>query len=106
MGHILHPLFALLASGTRQDLARQVAYLKEENRILRARLPQHIVMTERERTALQRRTAAFSEKSLAAGFHATCRPDHRNPAARHRLHNPARRAAAVVRTTGCVIRCE
>ena len=34
MGRILHPLFALLASVTRQDLARQVAYLKEENRIL------------------------------------------------------------------------
>ena len=43
MGRILYPLFALLASVTRQDLARQdlarqVAYLKEENRILRARL--------------------------------------------------------------------
>ncbi|MDB5337759.1 MAG: Integrase core domain protein [Planctomycetaceae bacterium] len=33
MSRILHPLFALLASATRQDLARQVAYLKEENRI-------------------------------------------------------------------------
>ena len=32
MGRILHPLFALLASVTRQDLARQVAYLKEQNR--------------------------------------------------------------------------
>src|SRR5690606_3073931 len=38
MGRILHPLFALLASVTRQELARQIAYLKEENRILRARL--------------------------------------------------------------------
>ncbi len=39
MGPILHPIFALLASVTRQELARQVAYLKEENKILRARLP-------------------------------------------------------------------
>lgn len=52
MGPILHPSFALLASVTRQDLARQVAYLKEENRILRARLPKRIVTTPRERTRL------------------------------------------------------
>lgn len=35
MSRIMHPLLALLASDTRQDLARQVAYLKEENRVLR-----------------------------------------------------------------------
>ncbi len=46
---ILHPLLSLLASVTRQELARQVAYLKEENRILRARLPARIVTTEPER---------------------------------------------------------
>lgn len=38
MDRILPPLFALLASVTRQELARQVAYLKEENTILHARL--------------------------------------------------------------------
>lgn len=52
MGWILHPLFALLASVTRQELARQVAYLKEENRILRARLPKRIVTTTQERARL------------------------------------------------------
>ncbi len=36
---ILHPLLSLLSSVTRQELARQVAYLKEENRVLRERLP-------------------------------------------------------------------
>ncbi|RLT12030.1 MAG: hypothetical protein DWI22_00115 [Planctomycetota bacterium] len=36
MNPILHPIFALLASVTRQDLARQVAYLKEEHKMLRA----------------------------------------------------------------------
>ena len=51
---ILHPLFALLASVTRQDLARQVAYLKEENKILRARLPEHISTTPQERRRLLR----------------------------------------------------
>ncbi len=49
---ILHPLLALLACATRQELARQVAYLKEENRILRARLPQRIVTTPAERRRL------------------------------------------------------
>ena len=54
MGRILHPLFALLASVTRQDLARQVAYLKEENRILRARLPERLVATDQEKRRLLR----------------------------------------------------
>ena len=39
MHRLLHPLFGFLASLNRQELARQVAYLKAENRILRARLP-------------------------------------------------------------------
>ncbi len=43
MGRFLHPLFALLAPVTRQDLARQVAYLKEENRNLRTRLRERLV---------------------------------------------------------------
>ena len=54
MSRILHPLFALLASATRQDLARQVAYLKEENRILRSRLPAPISVTAKERQRLIR----------------------------------------------------
>jgi putative transposase len=52
MARILHPILALLASATRQELARQVAYLKEENRILRARLPQRIVATDTEKRRL------------------------------------------------------
>jgi len=54
MGRIFHPLLALLASATRQELARQVAYLKEENRILRARLPDRIVATPQEKKRLLR----------------------------------------------------
>jgi putative transposase len=49
---VLHPLFALLASVTRQELARQVAYLKEENQILRARLPKVITVSDKERKRL------------------------------------------------------
>lgn len=54
MTRVLHPLLTLLASVTRQELARQVAYLKEENRILRARLPQRLVVTDQERRRLLR----------------------------------------------------
>jgi putative transposase len=54
MTRILHPLLALLASATRQDLARQVAYLKEENRVLRERLPKRLVATDPEKRRLLR----------------------------------------------------
>lgn len=54
MTRILHSLLALLASATRQELARQVAYLKEENRIQRARLPKRIVATDKEKRRLLR----------------------------------------------------
>lgn len=54
MGRILHPLLTLLASVTRQELARQVAYLKEENRILRARLPGRVDVTPQEKRRLLR----------------------------------------------------
>ena len=52
MNPILHPIFALLASVTRQDQARQVAYLKEEHRTLRTRLPERLVATAQERRRL------------------------------------------------------
>jgi putative transposase len=52
MSRILHPLLALLASATRQELARQVAYLKEENRVLRERLPKRLVATDKEKRRL------------------------------------------------------
>lgn len=51
---ILHSLFSLLASVTRQELARQVAYLKAENEVLRARMPKTIVTTPKERQRLLR----------------------------------------------------
>ncbi len=54
MSHLLHPLFSLLASITRQELARQVAYLKEENKILRSRLPERLVATPQEKQRLLR----------------------------------------------------
>ena len=51
---IVHPLLALLASLSRQELARQVAYLLAENRILRSKLPNRINLSNRERRRLVR----------------------------------------------------
>jgi hypothetical protein len=58
MGRILHPLFALLASVTRQEPARQLAYLKEENRSFHAQLPEQLVATDQE----ERRLLRFGKK--------------------------------------------
>ncbi|WP_339747196.1 hypothetical protein [uncultured Rubinisphaera sp.] len=39
MARNFHPLLALIASATDQELAKYVDYLKAENQILRARIP-------------------------------------------------------------------
>lgn len=51
MTKIFHPLLALIASATDRELAKYVEYLKEENKILRARVPGqiHTKPSERER---------------------------------------------------------
>lgn len=51
---IFHPLLALVASATDSELAKYVEYLKEENKILRARLPKQIHTTPDERKKLVR----------------------------------------------------
>jgi putative transposase len=52
MATIVHPLLALLASLTRQELAQQVTYLKAENQILRSRLPNRIQLNNQEKRRL------------------------------------------------------
>jgi hypothetical protein len=47
-------LMVLLAKATDRELARMVSYLKEENRILRAHLPERINVTPKEREQLLR----------------------------------------------------
>ncbi|WP_149495356.1 integrase core domain-containing protein [Roseiconus lacunae] len=54
MAAIIHPLLALLASLTRQELAQQVTYLKAENAILRSKLPDRITLSNQERRRLIR----------------------------------------------------
>ena len=45
MDPTLRSIFPLLASASREELARQVTWLIEENRILRAQLPERLVAT-------------------------------------------------------------
>jgi len=52
MSKIFHPLLALIASATDNQLAKYVEYLKHENKILRARLPKQVHTTAEERTTL------------------------------------------------------
>jgi hypothetical protein len=52
MAAIIHPLLTLLASLTRQELARQVTYLKAENQILRSKLPKRIELSNQQRRRL------------------------------------------------------
>ncbi|MFN0054655.1 MAG: hypothetical protein ACKV0T_20985, partial [Planctomycetales bacterium] len=52
MRRIFHPLLQLLAYATRQELARQVQYLKTENQILRSKLPARITIKPEERRQL------------------------------------------------------
>ena len=49
---IFHPLLALIASGTNNELARYVEFLKEENKILRARIPGQVHTKPDERSRL------------------------------------------------------
>ncbi|WP_437186796.1 integrase core domain-containing protein [Planctomicrobium sp. SH668] len=52
MSLIFHPLLALIASVTDRELAKYIQFLKEENRILRARVPGQIHTRKDERERL------------------------------------------------------
>lgn len=52
MTQIFHPLLALIASATNNELARYLEYLKEENKTLRARIPGQIHTKPEERERL------------------------------------------------------
>ncbi len=52
MPALFHPLLALIASATNNELAKYVEYLKEENKILRARIPGQIHTKPKERERL------------------------------------------------------
>lgn len=52
MTRLFHPLLALIASATDRDLARYIEYLKQENKILRARIPGQVHTKPEERRRL------------------------------------------------------
>ena len=49
---IFHPLLALIASASSNELAKYVEFLKEENKILRARIPGQVHTKPDERSRL------------------------------------------------------
>ena len=52
MASLIHPLRTLFASLTRQNRAKQLTYLRTENRFLRSKLPQRIELSNHERSQL------------------------------------------------------
>lgn len=52
MTRLFHPFLALIASSTDRELARYIEYLKEENKILRARIPGQVHTKPAERKRL------------------------------------------------------
>ena len=52
MAKSFHPLLALIASGADRELAKYVEFLKEENKILRARIPGQVHTKPDERRRL------------------------------------------------------
>ena len=102
MGLILHPLFALLASVTRQDLARQVAYLQAENRILRSRLAKRLTVTPQEKRSLLRsgrRLGTQLKTLIAVVKYSTSRRWIREAETQHTNRSVARRKPGRPRTS-------
>jgi putative transposase len=52
MQKLYHPLLELIASAAENELAKIIQYLKEENRILRDKLPKRFSLTDQERQRL------------------------------------------------------
>jgi putative transposase len=48
--NIYTALMLAIAGSTQKQLARQVAYLKAENQLLRSRIPERIILTRREKS--------------------------------------------------------
>jgi putative transposase len=58
-------LLAILACSSRQEMARQIQYLKFENQILRSKLPKRITVTAAERAQLVKAGRKCSSKKGA-----------------------------------------
>lgn len=54
MKNLYHRLLLFIAGSTQKELARQVLYLKVENKILRSKLPKRVPVTEKEKSRMIR----------------------------------------------------
>src|SRR5687767_1696459 len=54
MRNVYNSLLLVIAGATQKELARQVSYLKVENKILRSKLPARVTVTAQERNRLVR----------------------------------------------------
>ncbi len=54
MPRLLEPLWLILATLSDKKLGQTIEFLREENRILRSKLPERIMLTPRERSRLLR----------------------------------------------------
>jgi len=52
MKKLFHPLLELIANAAENELAAIIQHLKEENRILRDKLPKRVSLTDEERQRL------------------------------------------------------
>jgi len=64
MSKIFHPLLALIASASQNELAKYVEYLKHENKILSARLPKQVHTTYEEHQTLLKYGEVRCQKPL------------------------------------------
>ena len=64
MRNIYNALLLLIAGATNKQLARQVTYLKVENKILRSKLSARVTVTTQERNRLVRFGAKLGKKAL------------------------------------------
>jgi putative transposase len=69
MSRIFHPLLYILFSATRQELIRQVHYLKIENQILRNRLPKRVLVTPTERRQLVKAARGLEKGIVQTSLH-------------------------------------
>ncbi len=73
MSNLFQTLALVLASATPRELARQIHYLKVENRILRGKLPKRIAVTPAERRRLVRFGAKLGRALVSIVYPETLR---------------------------------
>ena len=110
---IFHPLLALIASATSNELAKYIEFLKEENKILRSRIPGQVHTKPEERSRLIKLGKALGQAIeelitlvSPATFYRWCREEQgkkprKNPTAGQRKPREVREfVVEIAKTTG------